>query len=67
MHNYVGTKFDGSDPVTIFSFLGNFVRGCNAFSISEGNAIWVIQDFMKGIAKTFKRNSPERSRTLEYE
>ena len=40
-------------PLRFFQFLTNFVRGCNAYDISEGMAVSVIQDFVKGGAKTF--------------
>ena len=46
-------KFTGKDPVSILYFLERFVSTCNAFDVSEGNALWLLPSYMDKAAHSY--------------
>ena len=46
-------KFTGKDPVSILYFLERFVSTCNAFDVSEGNALWLLFSYMDKAAHSY--------------
>ena len=47
-----GHRFDGSDPIAVFSFLIHFVTEADKLNMSEGQAYLAIPSYLKGSAKS---------------
>jgi hypothetical protein len=56
-------KFDGSDPILIFDFLGRLTEECDTLKMSEGQAFIALPHFLKGRAETQYRASANSSRS----
>jgi hypothetical protein len=41
-------SFDGSDPLSILTFLSSFKHGCDSGGISEGAATYLLPYFLEG-------------------
>jgi len=55
-------KFDGSDPILVFDFLGRLTEECDTLKMSEGQAFIALPHFLKGRAETQYRASANNSR-----
>jgi len=53
-------KFNGKEPLKVFSWLRKFVKACDDNDVSEGMGLYLIPHFLAGDAETrFTRNLPE--------
>lgn len=43
--------FNGSDPITILTFLSSFRSSCDSIGVHEGAALWLFQYFLRDPAK----------------
>ena len=43
-------SYDGKEPIKVLQFLREFAMMCNYHQYSEGTAVWLFQDFLKGDA-----------------
>ena len=51
LDNYMRNKeFDGSDPITLLSFLKRYRGACNKADLSEGQAVMCLRYYLKGQA-----------------
>ena len=51
LDNYLKNKeFDGSDPITVLSFLKKYRGACNKAELSEGQAVMCLRYYLKGQA-----------------
>ena len=64
---YIGSNFDGSNPTGIIYFLNRFVITCNQFKINEGNAAWILADYLGGSAQDLYRGAIRDDRVRRRE